>query len=99
MTFNLQPKSKFFHYWNFEFGKDYISGCVNFSFNCQSVSLLQAYLLLELSSSRLLAGTGGNQRQPALWYLVATVWWCPSNFIVNQSLNSLYVFRTYDLGF
>ena len=45
--------------------KDYISGCVNFSFNCQSVSLLQAYLLLELSSSRLLAGTGGNRRQPA----------------------------------
>ena len=44
--------------------KDYISGCVNFSFNCQSVSLLQAYLLLELPSSSLLAGTGGNWRQP-----------------------------------
>ena len=41
--------------------KDYIPGCVNFSFNCQSVSLLQAYLLLELSTSSLLAGTGGNQ--------------------------------------
>ena len=46
-------------------GKDYISGCVNFSFNCQFVSLLQAYLLLELSSSSLLAGTGGNQQRPA----------------------------------
>ena len=34
-------------------------------FHCQSVSLLQAYLLLELSSSSLLAGTGGNRRQPA----------------------------------
>ena len=45
--------------------KDYISGCVNFSCNCQSVSLLQAYLLLELSSSSLLAGTGGKRRQPA----------------------------------
>ena len=45
--------------------KDYISGCVNFSFNCQSVSLLQAYLLLELSSSSLLAGTGGNRQRPA----------------------------------
>ena len=31
----------------------------------QSVSLLQAYLLLELSSSSLLAGTGGNRRRPA----------------------------------
>ena len=45
--------------------KDYISGCVNFSFNCQSVSLLQVYLLLKLSSSSLLAGTGGNRRRPA----------------------------------
>ena len=45
--------------------KDYISGCVNFSFNRQSVSLLQAYLLLELPSSSLLAGTGGNRRRPA----------------------------------
>ena len=51
--------------------KDSISGCVNFSFNCQSVSLLQAYLLLELSSSSLLAGTSGNRRQPTLWYLVS----------------------------
>ena len=51
-------------------GKDYISGCVNFSFNCQSVSLLQAYLLLELSSSRLLARTGGNQRPAATGPLV-----------------------------
>ena len=49
---------------NFVQPKDYISGCVNFSFNCQSVSLLQAYLLLELSSSSLLAGTGGNRWQP-----------------------------------
>ena len=32
---------------------------------CQSVSLLQAYLLLELSSSSLLAGTGGNRRRLA----------------------------------
>ena len=31
----------------------------------QSVSLLQVYLLLELSSSSLLAGTGGNRRRPA----------------------------------
>ena len=31
----------------------------------QSVSLLQVYLLLELSSSAVLAGTGGNRRQPA----------------------------------
>ena len=31
----------------------------------QSVSLLQAYLLLELWSSSLLAGTGGNRRRPA----------------------------------
>ena len=40
----------------------------------QSVSLLQAYLLLELSSSSLLAGTGGNRRRPALWYLMSAVW-------------------------
>ena len=58
--------------------KDYISGCVNFSFNCQSVSFLQAYLLLELSSSSLLAGTGGDRRQLALWYLVVTVWSMPT---------------------
>ena len=44
--------------------KDCISGCGAFSFNSQSVSLLQAYLLLELSSSSLLAGTGGNWRRP-----------------------------------
>ena len=31
----------------------------------QSVSLQQAYLLLELSSSSLLAGTSGNRRRPA----------------------------------
>ena len=40
--------------------KDYISGCVNFSFNCQSVTLLQAYLLLVLFSSSLLVETGGK---------------------------------------
>ena len=40
-------------------------GCINFSFNCQSVSFLQAYLPLELSTSSLLAGTGGNRRQLA----------------------------------
>ena len=40
--------------------KDYISGCAAFSFNCQSVSLLQAYLLIELFSSSLLAETGGK---------------------------------------
>ena len=40
----------------------------------QSVSLLQAYLLLELSRSSLLAGTGGNRRQPALWYFVSCGW-------------------------
>ena len=41
-------------------GKDYISGCGNFSLNSQSVSFLQAYLLLELISSALLAETGGK---------------------------------------
>ena len=40
--------------------KDYISGCGAFSFNSQSVSLLQAYLLLELISSSLLAETSGK---------------------------------------
>ena len=40
--------------------KDYISGCGAFSFNSQSVSLLQAYLLLELFSSSLLAETSGK---------------------------------------
>jgi len=41
-------------------GKDYISRCGAFSFNSRSVSLLQAYLLLELFSSSLLAATGGK---------------------------------------
>ena len=40
--------------------KDYISGCSAFSINSQSVSFLQAYLLLELISSVLLAETGGK---------------------------------------
>ena len=35
-------------------------GCGAFSFNSQSVSLLQAYLLLELLSSSLLAETGSK---------------------------------------
>ena len=40
--------------------KDYVSGCATFSFNCKSVSLLQAYLLWELFSSSLLAETSGK---------------------------------------
>ena len=40
--------------------KDYISGCGIFYYNSQSVSLLQAYLLLELLSSSLLAETGSK---------------------------------------
>ena len=40
--------------------KDSISGYGAFSFNSQSVSLLQAYLLLELLSSSLLAETGSK---------------------------------------
>ena len=39
---------------------DFISGCGAFSFNSQSVSLLHAYLLLQLFSSSLLAETGGK---------------------------------------
>ena len=39
------------------FSKDYISGCGAFSLNSQSASFLQAYLLLELISSLLLAET------------------------------------------
>ena len=60
--------------------KDYISGCNDFSLNSQSVSFLQAYLLLELISSALLAGgpdrrTGGkcplvlsSNRVGMVWY-------------------------------
>ena len=40
--------------------KDYLSGCDAFSLNSQSVSFLQAYLLLELICSALLAETGGK---------------------------------------
>ena len=40
--------------------KDYISECADFSLNSQSVSFLQAYLLLELISSALLAETGSK---------------------------------------
>ena len=77
--------------------KDYISGCINFSFNCQSVSLLQAYLLLELSSSRLLAGTGGNrpfgiQWQPrGLRYLQENPIFFPrnANFVKNCQIEYL----------
>ena len=39
---------------------DYISRCGAFSLNSQRVSFLQAYLLLDLISSTLLAGTGGK---------------------------------------
>ena len=53
--------------------KDYISGCGNFSLNSQSVSFLQAYLLLELISSALLAETGGK---------------CPLVFSVNPVTKS-----------
>ena len=49
--------------------KDYISGCGAFSLNSQSVSFLQAYLLLELICSALLAETGGK---------------CPLVFSVNH---------------
>ena len=42
--------------------KDYISGCDDFSLNSQSVSFLQAYLLLELISSALLAGGPADRR-------------------------------------
>ena len=40
--------------------KDIVSGCGAFSFNSQSVSLLQAYWLLELLSGSLLAETGSK---------------------------------------
>ena len=40
--------------------KDFTSGYGDFSLNSQSVSFLQAYLLLELISSALLAETGGK---------------------------------------
>ena len=43
--------------------KDYISGCNDFSLNSQSVSFLQAYLLLELISSALLAGGPAPDRR------------------------------------
>ena len=41
--------------------KDYVPGCGAFSLNSQSISFLQAYLLLELISSALLAVTGGKR--------------------------------------
>ena len=40
--------------------KDYISGCGTFSLNSQSVSLLQAYLQLEIFCNTLLAETGSK---------------------------------------
>ena len=49
--------------------KDYISGYADFSLNSQSVSFLQAYLLLELISSALLAESMAS----VLWYSVSTV--------------------------
>ena len=52
--------------------KDYVSGCAAFSFNCQSVPLLQAYLLLELFSSSLLAETGG--KCPLVFSVTCVVW-------------------------
>ena len=52
--------SEFFLWFTLKAGKDYISGCGSFSFNSQSVSLLQAYLLLELLCSALLAEASGK---------------------------------------
>ena len=46
--------------------KDNVSGCDTFSSSSQNVSLVQAYLLLELLSSSLLASV--------LWYTVSSVW-------------------------
>ena len=51
---------KYSVYYQLGLSKDYVSGCAAFSFNCQSVSSLKAYLLLELFSSSLLAETGGK---------------------------------------
>ena len=55
--------------------EDYISGCGAFSFNSQSVSVLQAYLLLELFSSSQLAETSGK---------------CPLVFSVNRVVKPKY---------
>ena len=52
---------KLFHVWR----QGLYIGYDSISVLSQSVSLLQVYLLLELSSSSLLAGTGGNRRRPA----------------------------------
>ena len=54
--------------------KDYVSGCGAFSFNSQSVSLLQAYLRSELLCSALLAETGSIWCRPRAWtVLIRTI--------------------------
>ena len=55
----LQKEWKWYH-WALGGSKYHISGCGAFSLNSQSVCLLQAYLLLELLCSTLLAETSGK---------------------------------------
>ena len=62
-------------------GQDYISGCVTLSFKSQSVSLLQAYLLLELLCSAFLAETSGK---------------CPLVFGVTRMGGGKYLFNNAD---
>ena len=72
--------------WILGWTKDYISGCADFSFNCQSVSWLQAYLLLELFCSTLLAGTSGK----CLLVLgVARVGW--TNFSKSSQIEPIFL--------
>ena len=60
--------------------KEYISECGAFSLNNQSVSFLQAHLLLELIGSSLLTETGGK---------------CPLVFSVNRVIKGSENFHTF----